>query len=142
MVLTVYPRPSSCSSTTFSKTTTTVVDEPMASPHEGDPMQNTVECYLSGQKTEHVCMDSWCNLLGSAGIMLCETFLSNTFHLPSGFGSGVKIVTSLSLDQGNPWNGTLTSVNSIWRYRLSLETAAGKTGSRKACWTLIVALAH
>jgi hypothetical protein len=67
-------------------------------------MQNTVDCYGSGQKTEHFrlynTLNSWCNMLGSAGIVLRENFLSNTIYLPRGFGVGIKIVTLLKVDQG------------------------------------------
>ncbi|KAI4640252.1 hypothetical protein J4E93_008457 [Alternaria ventricosa] len=97
----------STSSKTSTKTTTTEdPPEPTASPREGDPMQNEVDCYGGlDQKTEHTRMDSaihdFCIAIGSSGDVFKENyFKSLTYTFYHSTGTGVQILISLSVDPG------------------------------------------
>jgi hypothetical protein len=105
----ICPLPSSSSSTSSSSTSTTTSEdppEPTASPREGDPMQNKVDCYGGlDQKTEHVRMDnainSFCSGLGSSGDIFKEDYFKTvTYPFPQGTGTGVQILISLSVEKG------------------------------------------
>ncbi|KAI4613082.1 hypothetical protein J4E83_007493 [Alternaria metachromatica] len=98
---------SSTSSRTSTKTTTSEdPPEPTASPREGDPMQNEVDCYGGlDQKTEHARMDSaihdFCIAIGSSGDVFKENyFKSLTYTFYHSTGTGVQILISLSVDPG------------------------------------------
>lgn len=103
------PETSSSSSVSQPKPTSAIAQpQPAPSPREGDPGQNGVECYGSGQKTEHARLDStandFCNEIGKPGVVLDGGFThQNTWTLPVSTGLGVKIVVSLDIAQGCQW---------------------------------------
>ncbi|KAF2271266.1 pectin lyase-like protein [Westerdykella ornata] len=105
---TVCPR--SQSSTSTRPTPTSKIQEPTPSPYEhGDPMQNEVHCYNSGETTERVRMEnaanSFCKGVGEAGDILIENFFqSNEYPFPYNGGIGtVKIKISLEVAEGCVW---------------------------------------
>jgi hypothetical protein len=112
--VTTCPSPTSSTSTTSAPATSAQQSPPpKESPREGDPRTNKVKCYGSGQKTEHTRIDNtirdFCNTLGGRGTVLRSPFFSeHTFTLPnSGGGTGVKIVTSLTISNDCQWTWNL-----------------------------------
>lgn len=72
-------------------------------------MDNNIDCYNSGQKTEHVRIDNtiedFCNSLGQSGDVLSGPYF-NTYDyvLPNwGGGTSVYIVTSLTINTDCQW---------------------------------------
>lgn len=105
---------SSSSSTTTSSTTTTTIETPEPSPYEeGDPMQNELSCYGSGETTEGTRMrngaTSFCNQLGSTGDVLAENYFHQSkqdFDFNGGIGT-VEIVLSLEIKPNCQWTWDL-----------------------------------
>ncbi|KAH8812142.1 pectate lyase superfamily protein-domain-containing protein [Xylogone sp. PMI_703] len=100
-----------CPTSTSTKTSkTTTATTPTKSPFEtGDPMQNEVHCYNSGENTEHERMDNaandFCNQIGRTNEVLAENFYrSSTFEFPYNGGIGiVEITLSLEIKPGCDW---------------------------------------
>lgn len=104
---TTCPTPTITSSTSTAPTTTqSATPEPSPS-EEGDPMQNQVKCYNSGETTEHVQIDnaatSFCNDIAK------DAFAENYFHsidfpfpYNRGFGT-VDITISLEIKSKCNW---------------------------------------
>ncbi|KAI1371648.1 glycoside hydrolase family 55 protein [Hypoxylon crocopeplum] len=106
----VCPTPTSSSSTRTS--TTTKVDTPTAepSPYEhGDPTQNKLNCYNSGENTEHIRMDnaanSFCNSVGDPEVVWPELFAhSMDLAFPDNGGLGfVTIKVRLEVKRDCEW---------------------------------------
>ncbi|OTA63183.1 glycoside hydrolase family 55 protein [Hypoxylon sp. EC38] len=88
-------------STSSTKTTTTTekgdTPTPEPSPYEhGDPLKNQLDCYDSGENTEHVRMDnaanSFCNDMGSLGSIAAEDFVHSREY-PFDTNGGLGYVT-------------------------------------------------
>lgn len=99
-LLTVCPAPTSSSSTTTSTRTT---ETPEPSPREGDPSQNDVSCYDSGENTEHVRMDnaanSFCNIVGDNNGATLRPNFHYAQDFPFSYNGGFGTVTiHISLD--------------------------------------------
>lgn len=126
---TVCPTPTS-SSSTRTTSTTTKVDTPTAepSPYEhGDPTKNQLNCYNSGENTEHIRMDnaanSFCNEIGKPGDIATQDTAFTTNSTRTGDWGMCRLRPSLRL--GTIANGVMitTSVASTLTCRLTAAIA-------------------
>lgn len=101
------------SSSTSSTTTTSETPKPKPSPSEGDPTQNKLSCYGSGETTEGDRMrnsaTSFCKQLGSTGDILAAESIHKAkldFDYNGGIGI-VEMVLSLEINPGCQWTWDL-----------------------------------
>lgn len=120
---------STSSSSSSSRTSTTTIATPEPSPFEqGDPMQNEVECYGSGETTENIRMqnaaDSFCE--GIRNDDLIEDYFSSAdYPFPYNGGLGtVKITISLEIKENCEW---VWNLNECKKY-LSVPTDSCNCG--------------